>query len=92
MALAGLVVAFGLAAVAPAVAQDPVASQYDNQVVEVKSASASSGSEDEASGLQKTVVGGLPFTGLDVIALGAVALALTSIGFALRRLSPPAGD
>ena len=39
------------------------------------------------SGLQKKVVGGLPFTGLDVVALLAVAVALTSMGLALRRLT-----
>ena len=39
------------------------------------------------AGLQKKVVTGLPFTGLDVVALLAVAVALTSMGLALRRLT-----
>jgi len=39
------------------------------------------------SGLQHKVVGGLPFTGLDVVALLAVAVALTSMGLVLRRLT-----
>ncbi len=37
--------------------------------------------------LEHNIVGGLPFTGLDVIALFAVAVALTALGFALRRLT-----
>ncbi|MGH2981401.1 MAG: hypothetical protein ACRDKV_05100 [Solirubrobacterales bacterium] len=37
--------------------------------------------------LQQEVVSGLPFTGLDVVALLAVAVALTSMGLVLRRLA-----
>ena len=37
--------------------------------------------------LQGEVVAGVPFTGLDVLALGVVALSLTATGFVLRRLS-----
>jgi hypothetical protein len=40
-----------------------------------------------ASGLEKTVVNGLPFTGLDLIALLGVAVLLTTMGLALRRLT-----
>ncbi len=40
-----------------------------------------------ASGLEKTVVSGLPFTGLDLIALLGVAVLLTTMGLALRRLT-----
>jgi hypothetical protein len=77
-------------------AQDPTAAQYDNSVVDVQSAgsnstpnSTSEPPAQQASGLQASVIGGLPFTGLDVIALAAVALALTSVGLALRQLSAP---
>ena len=34
---------------------------------------------------------GLPFTGVDLIALGSMAVALTSMGFALRRLATEPG-
>ena len=44
------------------------------------------------SGLHGKVVGGLPFTGLDVIALAAVAVSLTSTGLALRRISVDDGE
>ena len=40
-----------------------------------------------AAGLEKTVVSGLPFTGLDLIAMVAVAVLLASMGLALRRLT-----
>jgi hypothetical protein len=60
--------------------------QYRNEVQKV-SGSVGGGSDGPSSGLQKKVVGGLPFTGLDVVALLAVAVALTSMGLALRRLT-----
>jgi hypothetical protein len=76
--------------VALAHAGDPIKSQYDNEVTKV--AGNVGGGNDPTSpaptaGLQKEVVGGLPFTGLDVVALLAVAVALMSMGFALRRLT-----
>ena len=67
-------------------AGDPTKAQYHNQVSQV-AGSIGSGGGDGPSGLQKKVVGGLPFTGLDVVALLAVAIALTSMGLALRRLT-----
>jgi hypothetical protein len=80
----------------PALAQDPTAAQYDNGVHQVSAnvgggtqggvGDASPASTSQSSGLQESV-GGLPFTGLDVISLLAVALALTSVGFALRRMT-----
>ena len=62
--------------------------QYSNPVQKV-AGSVGGGSDGPStpSGLQKKVVGGLPFTGLDVVALLAVAVALTSMGLALRRLT-----
>jgi hypothetical protein len=74
--------------VALAQAGDPTKAQYDNQVTQVAGNVGGGGDDGSApSGLQNKVVGGLPFTGLDVVALLAVAVALTSMGFALRRLT-----
>ena len=74
--------------VAFAQAGDATNAQYDDEVTKV-AASVGSGNDGPSaqSGLQKKVVGGLPFTGLDVVALLAVAVALTSMGLALRRLT-----
>jgi hypothetical protein len=68
-------------------AGDATKAQYDNDVTKV--AANVGGNDDPAppAGLQKKVVSGLPFTGLDVVALLAVAVALTSMGLALRRLT-----
>ena len=76
--------------VALAHAGDPVKAQYDNEVTKV--AGTVGGGNDgtppaPTAGLQKEVVKGLPFTGLDVVALLAVAVALMSMGLALRRLT-----
>lgn len=74
---------------AQGLAQDPTASQYSAPQVIV-----ASGGDEPTSGAPagETPVSGnssgtLPFTGLDVLALAAVALALTGTGFALRRLA-----
>jgi hypothetical protein len=67
-------------------AGDATQEQYGTEVTKV---AANVGGSDPAppAGLQKKVVSGLPFTGLDVVALLAVAVALTSMGLALRRLT-----
>jgi hypothetical protein len=67
-------------------AADATDEQYGTPVSKV---AAQLGGNDPAppSGLEKKVVSGLPFTGLDVVALFAVAVALTSMGLALRRLT-----
>lgn len=64
---------------------DPTAVQYGTQSV-THGGGQGSGS---SGGLNAHVVGGLPFTGIDMIALAAIALALMSAGVALRRLSTP---
>ncbi len=92
LAILGLVSLVSLAAAGLAFAQDPTAAQYANPVNQVSGSVGGGGggstpSTQQTSGLQENVVNGLPFTGLDVIALCAVALALTSIGFALRRMT-----
>lgn len=75
-----------LAMASPAPAQDPTATQYNTTVVQVHE-SGGPGSPPAATGLRSSVVGGLPFTGLDLIALAAVAVAFTSVGLALRRMT-----
>jgi hypothetical protein len=65
-------------------ASDPTKEQYRNTVTQISNGG---GGAHGASGLEKTVVSGLPFTGLDLIALIGVAVVLTSMGFALRRLT-----
>ena len=68
-------------------AGDATKAQYKNPVTKVAADVGGGGGPANPSGLQKRVVGGLPFTGLDVVALLAVAVALTSMGLALRRLT-----
>jgi hypothetical protein len=46
------------------------------------------GKKDDRSGLESQI-GGLPFTGIDMIVLGGIALVLTGTGFGLHRLSEP---
>jgi hypothetical protein len=76
--------------VALAHAGDATNDQYSNPVTKVAADLGSGGNGNgpsAPSGLHKKVVGGLPFTGLDVVALAAVAIALMSMGVALRRLT-----
>jgi hypothetical protein len=75
--------------VALANASDATSDQYSNPVHKVAADIGGGGNGPSApqTGLQQKVVGGLPFTGLDVVALAAVAIALMSMGFALRRLT-----
>ncbi|MGZ8665721.1 MAG: hypothetical protein ACXWZM_01270 [Solirubrobacterales bacterium] len=79
VAVIGALLALLLWAPGASAASDPTQEQY-NPVTHVSHGSG-------ASGLEKTVVGGLPFTGLDLIALLGVAVLLTSMGLALRRLT-----
>jgi hypothetical protein len=44
--------------------------------------------QKDGAGLESQV-GGLPFTGIDLILLGGIALVLTGTGFGLHRLSAP---
>lgn len=69
-------------------AGDATKSQYGNEVSKIAGSGGGGGNDGSApSGLHKEVVSGLPFTGLDVVALTAVAVALMSMGVALRRLT-----
>jgi hypothetical protein len=93
LALTGALLMLPLVLAVPATGQpsDPTAAQYVDSVDQVAGdlGGGDDGTSGEAppSGLEKKVVGGLPITGLDLIALVAVAIALTSMGFALRRLT-----
>ena len=76
------VLSFGaMPALAGAQNVGPTSDQYDPNVIafEDRASDPSSG-----SGLNDPV-GGLPFTGFDVIAMLAVALAVTGLGLALQR-------
>ena len=68
-------------------AADPTKHQYGHPIQQVAAGIGGDDDPTPPAGLQKKVVGGLPFTGLDVVALFAVAVALTSMGFALRRIT-----
>jgi hypothetical protein len=82
MLVALAIIAFALPGVAAAQQIEPTQSQYDNSLTQV-----SSGVEDPngpSTGLDGRV-GPLPFTGFDVIAMAAVALAVTGLGLGLQR-------
>jgi hypothetical protein len=87
--IAGLIAALALTVSLPAVAgaqqiegsTGPTADQYDPPLVQVNT---SAGGGDNGSGLTDPV-GPLPFTGFDVIAMLAVALAVTGLGLGLQR-------
>ncbi len=86
--IAGLLVVAMLAsllvpALAGAQQADPTTSQYGDRLTQV-----STGGDDQppstGDGLGGNV-GPLPFTGFDVIAMAAVALAVTGLGLVLQR-------
>ena len=80
-----VVLCASLAAPTLAAAQqtDPTSDQYDPTVTQGPAAGGGGGPTAD-SGLDGTV-GPLPFTGFDVIAMVAVALAVTGLGLALQR-------
>ena len=106
--LAGLVVVAIFAALllpALAVAQEtsPSDAQYSNNLEQVSTGGGgggggggevgTSGGSGGTSGGLGGNVGPLPFTGFDVIAMAAVALAVTGLGLALQRaVSRDTGD
>jgi hypothetical protein len=89
-----LVAVIGALIVGPAsaFAQDalsnPSSAQYEPQS-QVQGASTSGAVANTASSNSSHSSGTLPFTGMDVLVLSAVALALVGTGVALRRLSTP---
>ena len=62
-------------------AQGPTTDQYEPSTITFESPPTGSGG---GGGFNESV-GGLPFTGFDVIAMLAVALAVTGLGLALQR-------
>lgn len=81
--IAVLAISVGMPAAAGAQIEgspSPTSDQYEPPVVKVNTATGSS----EDGGLTEPV-GPLPFTGFDVIAMLAVALAVTGLGLALQR-------
>ena len=98
--LAGLLVvaicaSLAVPALAGAQQVDPTSSQYGDQLSQVSTGGNGGNggaptaptpvqSSSEGSGLGGNV-GPLPFTGFDVIAMAAVALAVTGLGLALQR-------
>jgi hypothetical protein len=99
IALAALAAAFALPAQAFAgdncsnVGSDPTQAQYCSpSAVHTGGGSTSTPSASGTSSASTSSGGGsLPFTGLDLAALLAVAAVLTATGLALRRLSAPGG-
>jgi hypothetical protein len=77
---------------ATALAQDalsnPSAAQYQPQS-QVAGSSTTGAVADNSAPSSQSSTGTLPFTGMDVLVLSAVALALIGTGVALRRLSTP---
>jgi hypothetical protein len=85
-AIAGTLVALLLALFVMPVAAfaqggDPAGAEYGDRVQQVQAG----GGDDPGDGLGGRVVDPLPFTGFDVIAMAAVALAVTGLGLALQR-------
>lgn len=100
-----LAVILSLLLAVPALAQggDPTGAQYEaatqtggagggGSVASGIPGTASDSSGGGNDGLKQNIVGNLPITGLDVLALAAVAIALAIMGFALRVMTEPAGD
>lgn len=87
--LVGLIAVLAIAVALPTAAgaqqiegsAGPTSDQYDPPLVQVNT---STGGGDGGSGLTDPV-GPLPFTGFDVIAMLAVALAVTGLGLGLQR-------
>jgi hypothetical protein len=73
---------------AAAQASSPSSAQYDSQV----KAAQQSTHQAEATDPRNRVIGALPFTGVDLVLLGIVALALVSTGIAVQRLSGTASS
>ena len=63
----------------------PTADQYDPSTVTFQDRTSDGAGDDGGSGGLNDSVGPLPFTGFDVIAMLAVALAVTGLGLALQR-------
>ena len=65
-------------------ASDPASSQYGDASVQIQ-AGGKDGSNTPPSDPQAQVIGGLPFTGSDLVVLAGAAVVLLGSGLALRR-------
>jgi hypothetical protein len=84
VAMTGL---FALPAIASAQTLEPTAGQYDDTLTQISQGDTPGGpgAPEEPTGTLDENVGPLPFTGFDVIAMAAVALAVAGLGLALQR-------
>lgn len=83
-----LVVALCASIMAPAFAGaqtvSPTSSQYNDELAQINTGGKTPPTPSVQTGLDSNV-GPLPFTGFDVIAMAAVALAVTGLGLGLQR-------
>lgn len=79
--IAVLCSALAVPALAGAQQVDPTTSQYGSELTQISKGANPPPSDSGLSGR----VGPLPFTGFDVIAMAAVALAVTALGLGLQR-------
>ena len=88
MLIVSAVMSVALLAALPAAAaqaSSPTSAQYDTTNYQL-AAGGGGGPSDPSAG-NDPVISGLPFTGVDLVLLAVVALALLSAGIALQRLS-----
>lgn len=87
LAVVALTGAFAVPAIATAQTLEPTAGQYDDTLTQISQGAdpRGPGAPDEPTGTLDENVGPLPFTGFDVIAMAAVALAVAGLGLALQR-------
>jgi len=82
-----------LALVAPGVgsaqtvgpASDPASSQYGDASVQIQAGGKDGSNTPPSDGPSAQVIGGLPFTGSDLVVLAGAAVVLLGAGLALRR-------
>jgi hypothetical protein len=77
---------------AAAQASSPTSAQYDTTNDQIAAGGGGGPSEPSEPSGGDPVISGLPFTGVDLVLLGIVALALLSAGIAIQRLSRTAGS
>jgi hypothetical protein len=88
IAVIGALVAGPATALAQDALSNPSAAQYEPKS-QVEGTTTTGAVADNSSSSGGNGTGTLPFTGMDVLVLSAVALALIGTGVALRRLSTP---
>lgn len=88
LAVAMLAFAVTIPAVASAQSIDPTDEQYREGVLGVAAGGGSGDSASDGSS-SGSAADGLPFTGLDVVAIAAIGAGLLGAGFAVRRAARP---